>query len=315
MPAARIEPRDPERVRPRRRAAALLVGALLLAGCSAETASTSATGTSGASGAPAPLTATLAQNREDEVRGVAVVRLTNHGETTVHISDLALRWPGLAAADPDHPDYPLAPGVPTDLPVALGAAACATTAGQPDPASTPPADPPAAALTADGEQHLVVMGDADSRALAARLFQRSCQNQAVAAAVDVSFGPAWHPTTVGGTAAQAGSLVLRRKASTATITLTALEGSVLLDLEPASPGAVPLRLSPGTKAAVLPVTLRTSGRCDGHGLGESKKTYVLTALVDTGDGTARPVTVSPALDDRPAIWHTILEGCGVAPPA
>jgi hypothetical protein len=303
----------------------VVVAALVLASCGSSggspqdspgrPVSTPGTSGTGATSATDGLTATLAQNREDEVKGVAVVRLTNHGDATVHVSSLSLAWAGLAPAEPTTPDYSLAPGVPTDLPVALGAATCARTAdGAPDPATSPPTDPPAAAVTVDGTTTVVVMDVEDSRALAARLFARSCQQQAVASAVDVQFGPTWHPTTVDGTPAQAGSIVVRRRVSTATITITALEGSVLLDFAPTSPRVLPKWLAPSTKAAVIPVTLRTSGRCDGHALGESKKTYVLTALVDIGDGTARPVTVLPAEADRPVIWRTILDGCGITSP-
>jgi hypothetical protein len=300
----------------RRARAALLVATagVVLAGCGTiggTTAEPSRTTTASTD----VLTALLAQNREDEVKGLAVVRLTNHGDATLQVSSVSLAWPGLAPAEPTTPDYPLAPGVPTDLPVALGAATCATNAaGAPDPGTTPPADPPTAKVTVGGTVKVVVMDDADSRALAARLLARSCQQQAAADAVDVQFGPTWHPTRVDGTPAQAGSLVIRRKASTARITVTALEGSVLLDFAPTSPGVLPKWLAPSTKAAVVPVTLKTSGRCDGHGLGESKKTYILTVLVDLGDGTPQPITVSPAPDDRPAIWATILAGCGVTAP-
>ena len=290
-----------------RRAAALAtglaVGIAALAGCSTDGAA-----------APAPagvdasaLSGTLAQTREDEVRGVAVVRLVSTRAATV--VSLRLDWPGLAPAPATTTDYPLAPGVPVDLPVAYGPAVCGTsTEGVPLAAADPPTGPPSAEVVLAGSAAptVVVLADPGSLELAQRLHARSCRAQALDAAVGVALGPTWTPTRrTDGSPGLAGTLLVTRRVVGDPVRVVGLEGSVLLAFEPRA--TLPTEVS-GARL-VLPVVVGTSGRCDGHALGEAKKTYELTVLVSLGDAEAAAMPVSPDPAARPQLWRTLLAGC------
>ena len=287
-------------------AAAVIVVAGSLAACStgADGASTAASAASPSVG-PTELRGTLAQNREDEVRGVAVVRLTASEPGTV--TSLHLQWPGLAPATATSPDYPLVPGVPVDLPVAYGPALCGrSTEGAPLADPPPPTAAPSAQVVLAGSgTRVVVLDDSSSLDLVQRLYARSCRAQAIAAAVDVALAPTWTPTRrADGSPGLAGTLVVAPRAVGEAVQVVGLEGSVLMAFET----RVPLPADVRGRLA-LPVVVGTSGRCDGHALGEAKKTYELTVLLALGDAPAVPVLVRPGPQVRPRMWRTILAGC------
>ena len=291
-------------------AAVLAVAAGALAGCSQGTDATTGSPASTTTGAPGGLHGTLAQNREDEVRGVAVVRLTASEPGTV--ASLRLAWPGLAPAAESTPDYPLVPGVPVDLPVAYGPALCGTTTeGVPLADAPPPTAPPSAQIVLAGSAApaVVVLDDAASLDLAHRLYARSCRAQALEAAVGVALAPTWTPTRrADGTPGLAGTLVVARRVVGVAVRVVGLEGSVLLAFDPLAALPAPVV---GERLA-LPVVVGTSGRCDGHALGEAKKTYELTVLISLGEAEAAPVLVRPDPQVRPRMWRTILAGCAFA---
>ena len=284
----------------------LVAGLLVLVGCS---------GSAGPRGSPssgtpaaAGLVGALSQNREDEVRGVVAIRLT---ATTrpLTVRRIAVDWSGLRPAAPTTPDYPLSPGVPADLPVPYGAALCGVPA---DPAAAVPDDPPTAVLLVDDagaarEIRLALTVDGD---LLTRLFAPSCRRQALDAAVEVRLGGAWARMNVAGRPALRGAVELTRRRSDAPLRVTAIDGSVLLSIRPAAPARDPLLgVARGQSRGSLPVVVASSGRCDGHALGESKKTYVFTVAVDAGAGPVAVDVTPAAASARAAMWRVITATC------
>ena len=295
------------------RARVLVAAALVVVGTLAACGGGEGAGTPGSTvsvpPSPPELRGTLAQNREDEVRGVAVVRLTASEPGTV--TSLRLQWPGLAPAAASSPDYPLVPGVPVDLPVAYGAALCGTsTEGAPRADAPPPtAAPSAQVVLAGAGSRVVLLDDAASLELAQRLYARSCRAQALEAAVGLNLAPTWTPTRrADGTPGLAGTLVVAPRVIGEPVRVVGLEGSVLMAFEPRA--ALPAPVA-GDRLA-LPVVVGSSGRCDGHALGEAKKTYELTVLLALGEAEATPVLVRPDPQVRARMWRTILAGCAVA---
>lgn len=94
--------------------------------------------------------------------------------------------------------------------------------------------------------------------------------------------------------------------------MVSVDGSVLLGLALASapdPGGASL---PAGQAAVrLPVKVRSTLRCDGHSLGESKKTYAFDVVVDVGDGENRPYALTPDPAARALMQTLIEDACGL----
>ncbi|MEZ5117508.1 MAG: hypothetical protein R2737_14705 [Candidatus Nanopelagicales bacterium] len=286
--------------------AAAAVAALTAAACTVP-APDRTSGGAATTAPPAALSGTLVQNRNDEAAGVMRVRLVS--EDPVTVKGLEVRWPGFAStAGPVTPDYPLAAGVPADLALPLVPAAC----GDPPLPSPPPPDgPPVAVVTTRDPSGATATADvllSGSEDTTGRLVARSCRAQALAYAVDVRLADAYEEREVEGIPVLRTDLVVTRRNADGPVRVTGLDGSVLIDWAPADGATLPETLDAGTAELVLPVDLRTAGRCDGHSLGESKKTYELDVLVDV-DGAVAPATVVVPPEVQPRMWRVITGGC------
>ena len=94
--------------------------------------------------------------------------------------------------------------------------------------------------------------------------------------------------------------------------MVSVDGSVLLGLALAgTPGPGGASLPAGQAAIRLPVEVRSTLRCDGHSLGESKKTYVFDVVVDVGDGEDRPYALTPDAAARALMQTLIEDACGL----
>ena len=231
--------------------------------------------------------------------GQVRVRLTSTVPRTV--GALALEWSGLPGLPPTAPGYPLQPRVPVDLPVPLGPADC----GDP-PRANAPVPAMDVSVLVDGER-VPVSGAGPTLT---RVFERACRQQALQSLAAASFGPTWAPVDDG--RALRGTLRLQRLAATGPVRVAALDGSVLLTPVPDDP--LPATMT-GT-GLDLPVTVTSSGRCDGHALGESKQTYVFDLLVDVADEAGldgvQPLTVSVPEEVRPAMWDALQRACAAS---
>jgi hypothetical protein len=285
-------------------AAVALIVSVGLAGCAASEPREPGPSYTGAPQA-VDLGGRLQQYREDEVAHRLVVLLTNHGPTTVRVETVRVDWPGLDGTEDAAPAYDIPPGVTVGLKAPYGEAVC-------DSAERP-TDPVNAVVTTPDQEVVVPLAAEDL--LLERLWDLDCRRQAVEAQVSVAFGPEWARETVAGAPVLRGSLVVERGEGDGRIDVVDLDGSVLLTLDaaqPAQPAQPLLRLEPDRSRGSLVVDVGAAGRCDGHSLGESKKTYVFDVGLDLGDGQGRvDLTLQPPDDVKALMWQMLTDACGV----
>jgi hypothetical protein len=261
------------------------------------------------------LHAVLREVRPDAAAGIMQVLTTDDGGATAQITSMQLQWPGFEPIDPDSMverfgagGYPLAPGLSAALPIHYGTAVGCTAGG-------PPTEPPVALAQVTGQPEPVrlSMSDPGSLDLLHRRWSLACARQHVDAAVSVRFGSRWTDSTVDGTAALRGAIVLRRTGpSGPVVTIDTVGGSVLIQTLPVQATGRPLLTMGRTQqVARLPVDLLTTGRCDGHALSESSTTYVLSANLTVAGGPPVTFLISPPVAvQQPRLIDVIYAGCG-----
>lgn len=301
----------------RRDFAALIAAALLFAACGSSSSSgaTAATSTTLAA-TPDGLAATLEQYREDQITKTIQIQVVNRSTRTVRLSELRLTWAGLTATPAGARSELVGPGQVLDLPVPLGDAVC----GDPPRAD---ARVPASAARASATQAWegaaagpVNIPITDTRGVLARVYRPDCQRQSVEYAAAVAFDPEWTDTTASdGRPAALGTLRLRRRHGSDPVTVTQINGSVLLSIAPVTPaaaGALLLTLAGNAADATLPVILTESGRCEAHALAESKHTFFLPVALAVA---ASPVVLIDVIPDDAAkiqLLKMINRSCGVS---
>jgi hypothetical protein len=252
------------------------------------------------------LAGAIQQYREDEVRGVFQLALANGGPSPVVVERVEVAWAGFADPPSAAPGYTLGPGLTADLPLPVAPADCTASDS---PQERAPAAPAVARVQVAGGR--VVEVTLPASAALERLFTASCRRQFIESQVGVSFGPDWVRTGDGAQAALSGELEVGRREATGAIGLAEVDGSVLLGLALAAPpGPAGLLLPAGQAAARLPVEVRSTLRCDGHSLGESKQTFVFTAVLDLGDGQDRPYALTPDPAGRALMQRLLEDACG-----
>ena len=278
---------------------AAMAAALLLGGCAA---SSSGGTTPSKTAPPAPdLVGALQQYREDEVTHTLKVVLKNSGTSTTRITALRVVWPGLSGTDEATVDYDLPPGATVALKVPYGDAVCTT--------GSRPTDTVVAEIRTPDAQITLPLTASDL--LLEKLWDQDCARQRLLDAVDVRFGDTWTPATQGGAPVLRGTLELARGSGTGPIEVLDLDGSVLLTLDATPPASDPLLTMPADAAtASLSIDVGSTLRCDGHSLGESKKTYVFDVGLDLGDGRV-DLTLMPPDDVKPQMYAVIEKACGL----
>jgi hypothetical protein len=259
------------------------------------------------------LSATLEQYREDEIQGLISVKTSNKSTSDVEFHDLRLEWAGLADTDPLVRSTTVSPGVTYDIRVVQGDAVC----GDPPSADgAPPADAAVAVGNAsiDGaDPVLVAMPVEDPQAILPKVYRRSCQDQRLTWAADLRFGDRWTPsTTASGDPAVLGTIELDRRGSDEPLTVTEINGSVLLRISAVSPSAPVAVLEPGQESASIPIQIEQSGNCAAHALAESKKTFIIPMGFAVGDD--EPTSYVITFDDptKELLNDMINESCGLA---
>lgn len=283
------------------RTAAVVAAAALLAGCAAAPSGGSASTPDKTAPTAPNLVGALQQYREDEVTHTLKVVLTNAGTSTARVSSLRVAWPGLAGTDEAQVDYDIPPGATVALKVPYGDAVCST--------PSRPTDPVVAEIVTPDAQLTLPLTASDL--LLEKLWDQDCARQRLLDAVDVGFGDTWTPTTQDGAPVLRGSLVLTRGSSTSAIEVLDLDGSVLLTLDATPPADDPLLTMPADAArAELSIDVGSTLRCDGHSLGESKKTYVFDVGLDLGEGRV-DLTLQPPDDVKKEMYAVIEKACGL----
>ncbi len=255
------------------------------------------------------LTATVLQYREDEVRHVLSIKVRNSGAEPVRVVDLRLQWEGLEVVAPVVQDHLLGVGHALDLRTPYGDARC-------DGGFSLDAPPTTAAFAeatielADGSTAVVAIPIDDVEEQLARLFRVDCRRQFIESVVTLELRGPWERVDPDGVATLRGALVVERGSGDRTITISDVDGSILLDVLPAVPTSGPLLvLDPEDAEGEVPIDV-TSARCDAHALGESKKTYVFQVEIDVGDGP-EGVIISPPAATEPEMYQVIVDGCGL----
>ena len=255
------------------------------------------------------LTAIVLQYREDEVRHMVSIKVRNTGAAPVRVVDLRLRWEGLEVVEPVLQDHLLGVGHALDLRTPYGDARCADGYSL-DPPSTKSAFAEATIELTDGSTETVTIPIDDVEEQLARLFRIDCRRQFIESVVTLELRGPWERIDPDAVATLRGTLAVERGAGDRAITISDVDGSVLLDVRPAAPASGPLLvLGPDDAAGVVPVDV-TSARCDAHALGESKKTYVFQVEIDVGDGP-EGIVISPPAAAEPAMFQVIVDGCGL----
>lgn len=286
------------------RAAAAAVAVCTVAGCSAEEGGPASPASNTVASQPPTLTARIQQYREDEVASVMQVGISNSGVQPVLVEDVEVGWPGFAVPAVAQPRYRIVPGAAVDLPVPVPAADCAAwTARQP---STPP-EPAVVTLTVEGGR--TVAAPVTDTAALDRIYQRACRQQYLAEQVDLTFDPEWIRQGEGDQARLLGALRLHRRAATGPVTVAAVDGSVLLALSLPGQAAAP-ELQPNQTDLSVPVEVRSTLRCDGHALGESKQTFAFDVSLSVDGAAPQPFRVSPDEAGRDAMREVLDAACG-----
>lgn len=270
-----------------RSTAALVAAALALAACSSS-------GGGPAAGPVDPsVTATLEQYRADEVAHVLQVQVTNRGDRRVRLSGVQLVWPGLTTVAPGTSAVLVSPGQTVDLPVDYGTARCTGTM----PSIEGAVAVAKARWNDTGEPVPIRLPITDTRGVLARIYEPDCEEQKVKGVVDLRWASTWTDTTApDGRLAARGQLVLERRRGGAAVTVTALRGSVVLNVDPVTAPAegTPLvTLAADAKTATLDVRISQAGTCDDHVLGQSSQTFLLPVVVSVGGAPGIAVNVVP----------------------
>lgn len=262
--------------------------------------------------------ASVAQYRRDEAVGVVQLKAVAGPDTPPRIVTSAqLRWDGMTPEPPVEVATALTSGRRVDLPAPLGAAACGPLG------DVAPGDSPSAPPLGDGVIRLTLDAPGERRGVTRtvdapllpsaeaplrRIFEHDCQRQSMRRAVEVGLSSRWRRSDTGGIPTAEGTLVLTRGATDQPISITSVNGSVLLNLSLAD--GDPPTMAPGQERLEVPVRVTSSGRCDGHALGGSSQTYALQAGIDIGgDGDPIGVTVSPDDDGRALFARVIADAC------
>jgi hypothetical protein len=287
----------------------------------ASSTAASSTGTHGATpnlDASLGIGASVAQYRRDEAVGVVQLKAVAGPDTPPSlVTSAQLRWDGMTPVPPVEVDTALTSGRRVDLPAPLGAAACGPLG------DVAPGDSPSAPPLGDGVIRLTLDAPGERRGVTRtvdapllpsaeaplrRIFEHDCQRQSMRRAVEVGLSSRWRRSDTGGIPTAEGTLVLTRGATDQPISITSVNGSVLLNLSLAD--GDPPTMAPGQERLEVPVRVTSSGRCDGHALGGSSQTYTLQAGIEIGgDGDPIGVTVSPDDDGRALFARVIADAC------
>ena len=109
-----------------------------------------------------------------------------------------------------------------------------------------------------------------------------------------------------------GTIELRRRHADQTLTITRVNGSVLLRISALSPSEPVAVLEPGQDSATVPIRIEQSGNCDPHALIESKKTFIIPIGFAVGDDQPFASVIRFDVPAQRLLFRMINESCGLA---
>jgi uncharacterized protein YceK len=248
------------------------------------------------------LEASVSQSRFDEGTRRLRAAVTNTGGAEVRLTSATIAWSGFAPDEADFDDAELAPGETAGILLQYGEPHC----------EGEPKGRVALSVDVDGTEHRVVLERDDAAALR-RLHVRACSEQQLARGFDVTLELARRPVIRAGKEYLPGEvLVRRRNGSTDPLRVLDLRGSVLLDLV-ARDGrsALPRQLAAADDVLEVPTLIGSAHRCDGHALGQSSQTFLLSIFVRIGAGPDQRVIVIPGRSDRARLTGILDRDCGI----
>jgi hypothetical protein len=234
------------------------------------------------------------QIRLDEGTPNAQLRVVNESDEDLTVTGVGLDWPGFGDFLKDYSTTIVA-GRTLDLRFQL-----------PTPTCDPTDDPVVGRLqVADGDGTAEVDDELDESGsgYVTRIWDRWCQEIRATEGVTMTYGDDWTLEGTGRRARLVGEVTLERGDEPGPIALTALRGSVLLELH------LPHRpvLPPGTDTVTAPLVIVVP-RCDEHALTESSQTFLFLAQFRLGDDQVSAIR-QPKGPTRAAAQRLLDEAC------
>ncbi len=243
---------------------------------------------------PSRLVASITQFRPDEGTRGLHAGVTNQGPGAVTVTRARVVWPGFAWTSGRLPGGPVPAGQTAAFVVRFGAARCPVAGA-----------PPYLVVEVDGRVRRLPL-HVDIPGLLQRLHVHACAMRRLADTARVRLLFAQRPR---GADLPAVLVLRRRPGTTAPVRVVDLGGSVLLDLQPAPGVGLPATLGSADQLLRLPVRVRPTGRCDGHALGNSSQTFLLSAWTRLGRGPVERSTFLVAGVDRRRLQSVLDRAC------
>jgi hypothetical protein len=249
------------------------------------------------------LRASVLQLRHEEGTATIHLRLTNTGSKPVEVASVRLGGPSLTSGE-------ATPVVDEARMIESGQLMTAPGAYEP-PRCDAAGQPSMLTVTLASGETLEVPMDADGQQLVDWLVARDCGLARIEESVRIRFLPDWRIRTVAGSRAMVGTLALdRRRNGSRELEVVGVRGSVLLDFALLRPRQS-YTLRTGVDAARLPVALVPAGRCDGHALGQSRQTFLLSVFVQLRGQAEQRLILSPTLPVQDRVLALVSRACGV----
>lgn len=252
---------------------------------------------------PSAISASITQQRRDQIKRVVSLRIAFSDSGPVAVTDVRLNATGFVRqlhSAWNHRPVLLQPNVPVALPIALTGADCRTVE------RFGPATALITVTDRQGQSRRIEVTDLPDDGLLDRIRHHDCAVAALQERATFTLGADWRPGEQGGRRVWRGSVDIARSRQFGTpIEVIGALGSVLVDFTPARP--LPWRV-PDQARSRLPIVASSSGRCDGHSMGESSKPFVFTLWV-RADGVDVPLVLTVPTADLPAWWDRLSKAC------
>ena len=252
---------------------------------------------------PDTIIASITQQRRDLIKRVVSLRLIFADSPPVAVTDVRLNAAGFVRQRDiawNHRPVLLQPNVAVALPIPLARADCGSDG------LSQPATALITVTDSQGQSRDIDLTDLPDAGLLDRIRHHDCAEAELQKRATFTLGTDWRPAQQEGRRIWRGSVDIARSRPFGTpIEVTGALGSVLVDFTPVTP--LPWRV-PEQVQSRLPIVASSSGRCDGHSMGESSRPFVFTAWV-RADGVDVPLMLAVPTADLPTWWSLLANAC------